>query len=599
MKPNKKHAKSTFTAGLITGLSAIALFMSGCQQPPGDPPQTSATEPANQVESTLAGSPEHLLNDITTLSSDAFAGRAPMSAGETKTLDFIQQRFTDLGLQPLFGDAYRQPVPLAEISTDPSASFTVKVDDQQHSFSYGDDVMLWSTRTQTAVDLAQAELVFAGYGIVAPEFNWDDYAGLDVAGKIVVVLVNDPGFATSDSKLFQGRTMTYYGRWTYKFEEAARQGAAGALIVHNSDAASYPWAVVKNSWSGPQFHLEQRANKSTQPSLAVSGWISENSMARLLMLMSQQQVLAAAANSQTENSADADPALTLDELYQTALQPDFNGIALNLQADISLHQSIRYAQSYNIGARSTGSKSPEETIIYMAHWDHLGTDAAAAEGEDAIYNGAVDNATGIAALLSLAEAFSQQPAAPRSVAFLAVTAEESGLLGSAWYAQNPPVPMAQHVAGINMDALNVYGPTADLVVVGYGKSEMEDYLRKYAQQQERIVAPEERPEAGGFYRSDHFNFAKQGVPMLYADSGSNHIEHGAAWLLEKQQRFTAERYHKPQDEVQDDWDLRGMQQDIWLFQQIGQDLANSTVWPSWYEGTEFRQIRQASRAAAN
>ncbi|MBU1190030.1 MAG: M28 family peptidase [Gammaproteobacteria bacterium] len=559
---------------------ALSLLLSACQHA-DDPAKHHGAEIIEEDKS--LGDAQRLLTDIRTLSSDAFGGRAPMSEGETRTLDFVEQRFVELGLEPLFADDFRQAVPLAEITTSPEASFTINSAGQTHAFSYGDEVMLWSERDSERISIDQAELVFAGYGIVAPEYQWNDYRNLDVRDKIVVVLVNDPGFASGDKDLFAGRSMTYYGRWTYKFEEAARQGAAGALIVHNTHAASYPWAVVKNSWSGPQFQL-QSDDAANASRLQVSGWISEDAAARLLMLAAQQRN----ASGQPQQEA-----VSLDDWYARAMQADFAGAPIGLAASIDLQQQIRHAQSYNIGARIRGASRPGEMLIVMTHWDHLGSDSQVGTDVDGIYNGAVDNATGVAALLTLAESLQQMPPADRSIAFLAVTAEESGLLGSAWYARHPPLPMAQHVAGINMDAMNVYGPTRDLVVVGYGQSEMEDYLRLFADQQGRIVAPEETPEAGGFYRSDHFNFAKQGVPMLYADSGSDHVEHGTAWLLEKQQRFAAERYHKPQDEVQDDWDLAGMQQDLWLYQQILLRLANSEVWPAWYEGSEFRKLRTA------
>ncbi len=576
------------TRSLLTALLAVlAVQMIACQSVDDN---NDAQIDTGQPTGITLGDPQQLLADIRVLSSDAFGGRAPMSTGETHTLDFIEQRFAALGLEPLFAEGYRQAVPLAEITTSPDARFTIMAADAEHDFSYGDEIMLWSNRTEPEISIDQAELVFVGYGIVAPEYQWNDYKDLDVRGKIVVMLVNDPGFASNDKQLFDGRSMTYYGRWTYKFEEAARQGAVGALIVHNTEAASYPWAVVRNSWSGAQFYLPPQASSDAPSALQFSGWISADAAARLLLL---------AAREHSDHGEYPGTAVGLDDWYENARQNDFAGMPIGLAASIKLHQHIRYAQSYNVGARIRGSQRPDELLIFMAHWDHLGTDTSVADGEDGIYNGAVDNATGVAALLALAQSLQSRPQPQRSIAFLAVTAEESGLLGSDWYARHPPLPLAQHVAGINMDAMNVYGPTRDLVVVGYGKSELEDYLRMYADQQGRIVAPEETPEAGGYYRSDHFSLAKRGVPMLYADSGSDHVEHGTAWLLEKQQRFVAERYHKPTDEVQDDWDLAGLQQDLWLYQQIMLDLANSEIWPTWYEDSEFRRIRAADRASAN
>lgn len=548
-------------------LTISLLILSACDRQPE--PTTSD----DQAETTAEISKDKLLEDISTLASDEFGGRAPMSEGETLTLDYLEQRFRYLGLNPLFDNSYRQAVPLVSITTQPSAQLTItsnfEAADEALILNYGNDTILWSQRPDEQLSVKASDMVFVGYGVVAPEYDWNDYKGIDVMGKTVIILVNDPGFATNNEQLFEGRAMTYYGRWTYKFEEAARQGAAAALIVHSTEPASYPWAVVENSWSGPQFHLD--LGTDAHQLLPLEGWVTHQAAAQIIAMAGED----------------------LADLEVAAQNADFQPILLPLQAASTLEQTINRAESYNVGGKINGTSASDELVIYMAHWDHIGTDNTAAEGTDNIYNGAVDNATGVAGLLALAEAFSQQPTPPqRSIAILAVTAEESGLLGSAHYAQNPPHPMRKHVGGINMDALNVYGPTRDLVVIGYGKSQMEDYLRKHADQQQRIVAPEEHPEAGGFYRSDHFNFAKQGVPVLFAESGSNHIEHGTAWMLQKQKDFNANRYHKAEDEVLEDWDLSGMQQDLELFFDIGWDLANSNDWPTWYPGNEFKAIRE-------
>ncbi len=548
----------------------LCISLSACNQAPDS--STSGNSPAAEpVIST-----EKILNDVTVMASDEFGGRAPMSHGETLTLDFIEQRFQELGLTPMFGDDFRQAVPLVAITTEPTAEMTINAIEgdsgEPLTLAYGENIMLWSQRPQEQLSIEASEMVFVGYGVVAPEYNWNDYEGVDVTGKTVVILVNDPGFASSSNELFEGRAMTYYGRWTYKFEEAARQGAAAALIIHDTEPASYPWAVVSNSWSGPQFHLDLGTNDSSL--LPMEGWLTHEAAVQLINLSGY----------------------SLTDLQQAALSADFQALELPLTATSSIQQSIERAESYNVGAVLAGSESPDEWFIYMGHWDHIGTDDTAPEGVDNIYNGAVDNATGIAGILALAEAFAAAPQPPlRSVAFLAVTAEESGLLGSAHYAQQPPLPMNRHIGGINIDSMNVYGPTTDLVAVGYGKSQMEDYLRKHADNQQRIVAPEEHPEAGGFYRSDHFNFAKQGVPVLFAGSGSNHIEHGTAWMIQKQKDFNANRYHKAADEVLDDWDLSGMQLDLALFFHIGWDLTNNNDWPEWYAGNEFKAIRDQSR----
>lgn len=559
-----------FTFYLV--LLALTLCIAACDQPGSG--QSEAEVDAVITAPDIPAS--RLLDDISMLASDEFEGRAPMSAGEALTLDFIEQRFRDLGLEPMFEDSYRQPVPLVSITTAPNAALTITPTaanaGEPLTLNYDQDVMLWSQRPEEQLSIDTSELVFVGYGVVAPEYDWNDYAGVDVTGKTVIILVNDPGFATGNNDLFEGRTMTYYGRWSYKFEEAARQGAAAALIVHDTEPASYPWAVVSNSWSGSQFHVDVGDDGGNLSQ--IEGWLTHQAAAQVLALAGEN----------------------LTDLETAAKAEGFTPQPLALTASSQLEQTVKRNQSYNIGAKISGSEQPDQWFVYMAHWDHIGKDDTAAEGVDNIYNGAVDNATGVAGVLALAESFAAQPHPPqRTVGFVAVTAEESGLLGSAHYANNPPLAMGQHVAGVNIDAMNVYGPTRDLIVVGYGKSQMEDYLRKHADEQQRTVAPEDHPEAGYFYRSDHFNFAKNGVPVLYAKSGSDHTEHGTAWMIQKQKDFTANRYHKAEDEVLDDWDLSGMQQDLKLFFNIGWDITNTNDWPEWYPGNEFKAIRDQSR----
>jgi len=510
--------------------------------------------------------------DIRTLSADRFGGRAPMTPGGRMTVEYLERRFAETGAEPLFGDSYTQPVPLIAIT--PAADTTLRVNGNGHAAEYrfGEQVMLWTDRRVESVELANSELVFAGYGIVAPEYNWNDYAGIDVDGKTVIVLVNDPGFATGDEDLFKGRAMTYYGRWTYKLEEAARQGAAAALIVHQTEPASYPWQVVESSWSGPQYHLDAATD---EPTLQVSGWLTHDTAAGIMQRAGR----------------------SIGALQRGAAQRSFQAVALGLSASTVLHNHLEHGRSANVGARIPGGQAPQETIAYLAHWDHLGTAADAGAGEDAIYNGAVDNATGLAGLLALAEAFVAAPSPRRTVALVAVTAEESGLLGSEFYAEQPPVPLAHHVGVINIDSMNVFGPTHDVVVIGHGQSEMEEWLQRAAAHQDRIVVPEHNPEAGGFYRSDHFSLAKRGVPALYAKSGNDHIEHGPEWMRQARQQFTAERYHKPGDEFSAAWDLRGLLLDLALYYRLGEALARSEAWPQWYPGSEFRAARQQDRAA--
>lgn len=512
------------------------------------------------------------LAHVETLASDEFGGRAPFSKGEERTLAYLEDQFTSLGLEPGNGDSYRQAVDLVEITLEPSAQVTLSHGGAgPESLQLGRDVVVWTKRVAEAVEIESSELVFVGFGIVAPEYGRNDYAGLDVKGKTVVMLVNDPGYHTQDENVFNGSAMTYYGRWTYKYEEAARQGAAGALIIHETGAAGYGWDVVAGSWTGPQFDLSS-AN-SNMHRVKVEGWISRDA-ARAMM----------SANN-----------LDLDQLEADAVSNNYQPVALETRLSASLRNRLRESQSYNVLAKIPGRVRPDEYFVYMAHWDHLGFDLAGSG--DRIFNGAVDNATGVAALLELAQAFQTAPAPERSVLFLAVTAEESGLLGSAFYAENPIYPHARTVAGINIDAMNVTGPTNDIVVVGYGSSEMEDYLRTEADRQGRVVTQEPTPEKGYFYRSDHFNFAKKGVPVLYAEGGVDDREKGTQYGLAKQAEYVAERYHKPGDEVGEDWNLTGVIEDLDLFLTIGMRLANSSDWPQWFEGNEFRAAREASLAA--
>lgn len=515
---------------------------------------------------------ERFLANVTELSSDAYGGRAPMTEGERMTLDQLEDAFREAGLQPLFGDSYRQAVELISMTVDPATARMSFVDAEgERLVAYEDEMVLWTQRVEAEVGIEDSEMVFVGYGIVAPEYGWNDYADVDMNGKTAVILVNDPGYATQDPALFNGNAMTYYGRWSYKFEEAARQGADAAIIIHDTAPASYGWNTVRNSWTGAQFYLPASGDEVAQ--LPVESWIQKS-----------------VAGSLLESSG-----LNLASLQQSALSPEFEAVPLGASLNASLRNTIVRDRSYNVGALLPGREAPEEAFIYVAHWDHLGTGQAQSPGEDVIYNGAVDNATGTAALVELAHAFAGQPEPPRrSIALLAVTAEESGLLGSQWYATRPAIAMSQTVGGINIDAMAVNGPTEDVVVVGYGSSELEDLLAEAAAEQGRRVEPEPTPEAGYYYRSDNFNFAKKGVPMLYAESGLDHRELDRSYLEGKEKEYREIRYHQPDDEVQDDWDLRGTMEDIELYYEIGREVADSERWPQWYEGNEFRAIRETS-----
>lgn len=559
-------------------LSLVCLLGLAACKPAQEEPTSSAENtapnpaPVSLEDAKPAIDLERMMDSIVELSSDAFGGREPMSEGERMTLEFLEKRFQEMGLEPLFGDSFRQPVELVSIEADPSTvQMTFHMDGKDRFVKYEDEMVTGTRRVVPESRVETSEIIFVGYGIVAPEFGWDDYADIDVQGKTVLILVNDPGFATRDPALFKGKAMTYYGRWTYKYEEAARQGAAAAIIIHETAPAAYGWEVVRNSWTGPQFHLHR--DNDNMDRAAIESWIQKPIAEELL-----------------EASG-----LDLAVLQQAALSPEFKAIELGSTMDAQVENQIIRKQSYNIGAVLPGSKRPEELFVYTAHWDHLGTDLSVADGTDGIYNGAMDNASGVAGLMELAWSYSALPRAPaRSVAFLAVTAEESGLLGSAYYASNPAVPMNQTVGGINMDSLMIYGPTRDVVVVGYGSSELEDILILEAGKQDRIVKPEEHPERGGYYRSDHFNFARKGVPMLYAKAGSDHRELGPEYIKEKGAYFLKNRYHTALDEVGDDWDLRGAEQDLEMYFGIGLEVADGDQWPEWYEGNEFRAVREQS-----
>lgn len=544
---------------LITSVGLLSI-LAACGEAPAPP------SPAIDLD------PDRFLGHVSTLASDAFGGRAPMSEGERLTLELIENAFRTAALEPLFGDSYRQAVELISMEVEPANAHMGFINEGfERLVSYGDEMVMWTQHVTPEIEVRDSEMVFVGYGVVAPEYGWDDYTGVDMQGKTALILINDPGFALKDPALFNGNAMTYYGRWRYKFEEAARQGAAAAVIIHDSEPASYGWNTVRNSWTGPQFYLPQQSNE-VQP-IEIASWIHKDVAEALL----------------------AASGLSLGELQQRALSREFEPIPLGTALSAGLRNTITRGRSYNVGGVLRGSEAPEEAFIYTAHWDHIGTGTSDDPNEDLIYNGAVDNASGTAALIELAHAFSARPQAPlRSVVFLAVTAEESGLLGSAWYAKNPAFAMNRTIGGVNIDGMSVYGPTRDVVIVGYGSSELEDILRKAAAEQGRVVEPEPHPERGYYYRSDHFNFAKQGVPMLYAESGTDHRELGPEYIEARSEEYNDMYYHQPGDEVRESWDLRGAMEDIRLYYEVGLEVADSDAWPEWFEGNEFRAIREAS-----
>lgn len=494
------------------------------------------------------------------LADDRFEGRKPFTEGEQKTIDYLQKAFEEIGLAPGNDDRFFQEVPMVEIKSIPPKTLSFKGTKGQIDFKLLDEAVLGSRRVQDQIDVESSDVVFAGFGIVAPEFNWDDYAGLDVKGKTVVVMVNDPGFY--DKSLFKGETMTYYGRWTYKFEEAARQGATGVLIIHDTDAASYGWNVVRSGWSGPQLNLQTEDNGASR--CAFEGWLQADATKSLFALAG----------------------ISMDALEQ-AKKPGFKAIDLHVTTGTSIKQETKKSTSNNVVAKIAGSKRPDEYIIYSAHWDHLGI-GEAIEG-DSIYNGAVDNATGVAALLEIAKAFKAAKTPPeRSILFVALTGEEEGLLGSEYYASHPIYPLAKTVANINMDALSPIGRTKDLIVTGVGQSEMDEYAQRAAEKQGRSTKPDSNPSAGHFFRSDHFNFAKVGVPALYPSTGDDVIGEGEKYGLAQKEDYNQKRYHQPADEFNDAWKLDGLVEDLRLFFDVGYTLSMETTFPKWKEGSEFK-----------
>jgi Zn-dependent M28 family amino/carboxypeptidase len=527
----------------------------------------SCTPKAHDVEAAVASlSTDELAVDVEILSSDEFEGRFPASPGEEKTINFLKDEFEKVGLKPGNGDSYFQEVPLVEITAVPQSNLLITGGKKPLEFAFEDDFVGVTLRVQEKVTIEDSDMIFVGYGIVAPEYQWNDYEGIDVKGKTVVMLVNDPGFATEDPKLFNGRAMTYYGRWTYKYEEAARQGAACAVIIHEIAPAAYGWGVVLNGWTGPNFSLVTEDGNASR--CAVESWIT---------LETTQAIFEAAGKN-------------YDDLKKSAAKPGFKAIPLGLKANLTMENRIRNALSKNVIGLLPGSAQADEFIIYTAHWDHFGTNPNL-EG-DQIFNGALDNATGTAALIELAEAFQTLGSPPqRSILFLAVTAEEQGLLGSDYYATNPIYPLTKTVAVINMDSLNIYGRMKDIRIIGYGQSELDDYVKAYAEEVGRVVLPNPTPEKGSFFRSDHFPFARQGVPALNAGSGVQHLENGEKWGLEQIENYIREKYHKPSDEYDPDWDLSGALEDMHMYFSIGYRLSMEDTFPNWKEGSEFKLKR--------
>jgi Zn-dependent M28 family amino/carboxypeptidase len=578
---------------------AATLALGACAW--GDNREAAAPAPAPAVPA-FAHPPlsaEALLAHVNVLASDEFEGRAPGSNGERLTMDYLSRTFAAAGLEPGARDAAGQPswfqeVPLVSATLQTAPTLTISGRDGARPYAYATQFSAWTKRLEARVDVANAPLVFVGYGINAPELNWNDYEGVDMRGKIAVILINDPDFEAGSDRGFGGRAMTYYGRWTYKFEEAARQHAAGAIIIHETAPAAYPWAVIQSSTGSARWDIV-RADRGMSRA-GFEGWV-HNDVAMELFRRAR---------------------LDFAELKARAQHPGFRAVRMNLTGALTLETSIEQRTTYNVvgvlpgagaianaagaipgvgavlpnvGAALPGDRRGEY-VIYSAHWDHLGR-CPAIDGDD-ICNGALDNATGTAALIELARRASTEGRARRSMAFIALTAEEQGLLGALYYRDNPVFPARDTVAVINMDGINNTGPTRDLEVVGYGKSEMDDLITQALRSQRRRVAPDSSPEAGYFYRSDHLHFAQLGVPVLYTSNGVDMVEGGIERGQALNAEYVANNYHKPSDEVTPDWNMSGGVQDLEALYAVGRGLADSGDWPRWRENAEFRAAREAS-----
>lgn len=539
-------------------IPALAGILFSCQERTQDSHNTDGLDSAALSAITEDTYKTHVIK----LSSDEFLGRKPFTKGDTLTVQYIEQQFKDLGLKPGNGESYFQEVPLVEITSEPKhkvLTFTGKPGTV--SANHLDDYVIGSRRLQGDIDVTESELVFVGFGIVAPEFDWNDYEGLDVKGKTVVAMVSDPG--RYDKSLFKADTMTYYGRWKYKYEEAARQGATGILLIHETEAASYGWNVVRSGWSGPQ--LEMVTDDNGASFAEFEGWVSNETAKKLFQL------------------AGVSP-----DIMEDAKKPGFKAVPLHVTTSVGIHNTFRKSTSNNVIAKLEGSKRSDETIIYTAHWDHLGV-GEPVDG-DAIYNGAIDNAAGVAALFEIAKAFQAAQVKPeRSIIFLAVTAEEEGLLGSAYYAQHPIYPLNKTVANLNMDAFSALGATRDVSVVGIGQTEIEDYVEKSATKFGRVMKGESDPTSGGFYRSDHFNFVKAGVPGLFMGAGNELLSTDTA-DIEHRKEALAGRYHTVTDEVDENWDFGGIIEDIRLFFDIGYTMSMESTFPNFKAKSEFKEL---------
>jgi len=540
---------------IVAGLFIALFFVSGCKM-------------QNQNEGDNIITYQNIEKHIAELASDKYKGRAPMTESEPLVVSYIESQMKEIGLEGANKGGYFQDVPILSVTSKLSNTLDLETPTGKLSLKKMDEYIAFSQKVEPEMSLDNSEVIFAGFGITAPEFNRNDFAGVDVEGKTILVFVNDPGYGTND-EYFKGNTMTYYGRWTYKFEEAARQGAKACFIIHETGPAGYPWGVVRNNGETTKLFLDSEDGYRDRCSF--EGWITKESAERLFQACGY----------------------SFDEMKEKAIDKSFKPFALPVKASARITSTFNHGTSKNVCGLIKGKTKPDEVVVYTAHWDHLGV-GKAIDG-DSIYNGATDNASAVSWMLEIARAFKQAPQPDRSVLFLAVTSEESGLLGSGYYAEHPFFPMNKTVACINTDIILFLGKFKDVTITGYGQSNMDDLLAEEAQKQDRYIAVDPNPENGMFFRSDQFPFVKKGVPAIFAKGYIEAEKYGKEKTLELISEYWEKTYHKPSDEYHaEDADLSGLVQDAELFFNLGEKLANSDLWPSWKEGSEFKAIREAS-----
>jgi peptidase M28-like protein len=548
---------------------ALALFLLPTLLPAATP-----TSPVTAAEKTAAQAitENGIRGHVRFLASDLLEGRAPASRGDRLAQQYIQAQMEGIGLQPGAPDGgWLQKVSLVGIVGKVPDRLSVAKGGQKVDFAKMGDYVAFSGTQKPESKIDKAEIVFVGYGIVAPEFQWDDYKDVDVKGKVLLMMNNDP---EDDPKLFGGKTRLWYGRWDYKYSIAAQKGAVGAFIIHTQPSAGYPWQVVQSSWSRERFELPYEG----EPRVEIKGWFTEDASRKIASLGGQD----------------------LDRLRQAALKRDFRPVPLGVDFSMRIENSVQTKDSANVIGKLPGSdpRLSSEAVVYTAHHDHLGMKMDTKPGEDAIYNGALDNASGVSAMLAIAKSFSQLPKAPRrTVYFASVTAEEQGLLGSEYLSKHPPIPAGRIAANINIDGVNIFGRTKDLTLIGYGKSSLDPIIVALAKMQGRVVKPDQFPDRGFFYRSDQFNLAKVGVPAAYFDSGTDVVGKPSGWGKEKIEEWEDKHYHQPSDELKTDWDLSGAVEDVRLDFWLGVKIANADRMPEWNKGDEFEAARKKALAA--